>query len=64
MYPTLARMARDVFACQATSAASEREFNGAVDILGIRRQHMSVTTLQQLKETQAMLKDEHEIVIV
>lgn len=57
-------MTRDILACQATSAASEREFNGAVDILGLRRQHMSPITLQQLKETQAMLKEEHEIIIV
>ncbi|KAJ9078553.1 hypothetical protein DSO57_1039630 [Entomophthora muscae] len=63
-YPTLSKIARHIFACQATSGASEQEFNGAVDIFGVKKGHMLAETFSQLKETQTILKNDYEIKIV
>lgn len=54
-FPTLARIARDIFSIQGTSAASEREFNGALDITGLRQYSMSEDTFKKLKENQNSL---------
>lgn len=59
-FPTLTRIARDIFAIQGTSAAYEREFNGALDITGLRRFNMHEDTFKKLKENQNSLRMNRE----
>lgn len=45
-FPTLARVARDVFSVPATGAGVERLFNSARDVCHYRRGRMKTTTIQ------------------
>ncbi|KAJ5310934.1 pyridoxal phosphate-dependent transferase [Penicillium atrosanguineum] len=47
-YPTLARVARDIFSIPATGAGVERLFNSARDICYYRRGRLNSTTIQDL----------------
>ncbi|KAJ5316459.1 hypothetical protein N7476_006766 [Penicillium atrosanguineum] len=47
-YPTLARVARDIFSIPATGAGVERLFNSARDIYYYRRGRLNSTTIQDL----------------
>lgn len=47
-FPSMARAARDYLAVPATEVGVERVFNGARDVLGLRRQSMSADTMRSL----------------
>jgi hypothetical protein len=47
-FPTLARVARDIFSIPATGAGVERLFNSARDICHYRRGRLNPTTIQDL----------------
>jgi hypothetical protein len=47
-FPTLARVARDIFSILATSASVERLFNSARDVCHYRRGRLNPTTIQDL----------------